>query len=97
MNDFRNGIAFFVYGEDSDEIKDVADNYDSYGDIVEDGDSLQKVRADDDLEGSESYEVRVTLLDDDTGHYFSMCVQFEDEDGDDVITCGSAKSFHTDS
>lgn len=96
MNDFNNGEVFFVYGEDEDEVQDVEDDFDSYSDVDEDGDDLQKVRVDSDLDGQESYEERVRNLDDNTKHYFSMCVGYEDEDDDDVIKCGSVLTFITD-
>ena len=97
MNDFRNGRVFFVYGEDEDRIDEVSDDYETYEDVDEHGDDLQKVLVDRDLDDSDSYEEKVTSLNDDTEHFFNLCVAYEDEDSDDVITCGSARSFTTDS
>lgn len=96
MNDFRNGIVFFVYGEDEDQVDDIERDYDSYYDVDEDGDDLQKVRVDSDLDGDRTYWQTVTGLDNDTDYYFAICVGFEDEDGDDTLTCGDTEDFTTD-
>ena len=95
MNDFNNGYVFFVYGEDEDQIDDV-DRENEYRDIDEDGDDLQKVAVDSDLDGSRSYYRTVTGLDDNTDHYFRICVEYEDEDDDPVLECGSVRHFETD-
>jgi hypothetical protein len=96
MNDFRNGEVFFVYGEDEDDIEDVADDFDSYSDVDEDGDDLQKFRLDSDLDSDSDYEIRVDGLDDDTDYYFVLCVGYEDEDDDEVLECSSVRDFTTD-
>ena len=96
MNDFRNGRVFFVYGEEEDQVEDVEDDYDEYSDIDEDGDDLQKVNVDSDLDGEQEYELTVRGLDDDTQYYFSICVEYEDEDDDETISCGRVEQFTTD-
>ncbi len=98
MNDFRNGEVFFVYGTDEDQVKDVEDDYDTYAEVDdhEDGDDFQAIRVDKDLDGKGTYEAELDGLDDDTRYYYSICVGFEDEDGDDTILCGSTKYFTTD-
>lgn len=96
MNDFNNGVVFFVYGEDEAQIDDVENDYDSYNDVDEDGDDLQKVRVDSDLDGDESYDEDIYGLDDNTDYYFALCVEYEDDDGDDVLACGSTLDFETD-
>jgi hypothetical protein len=96
MNDFRNGEVFFVYGEDEDDVDDVADDYDSFRDVDEDGDDLQKYRVDGNLDGNGNYEIRVTGLDDNTDHYYALCVGYEDEDNDDVLECSATREFETD-
>lgn len=95
MNDYRNGEVFFVYGEDEDQIDDVAGDFDTYRDVDEDGDDLQKFRVDSDLDGDSSYKARVSGLDDNTGYYFALCVGYEDEDNDDVLECSSTRDFET--
>ncbi len=97
MNDFSNGIVFFVYGEDESQVEDVADDYEEYTDIDEDGDRLQKELVDSDLDGFDDYSEMVDNLDNDTRIYFSLCVEFEDEDDDRTIVCGDTESFTTDS
>ncbi|MAZ56246.1 hypothetical protein CL653_00435 [bacterium] len=96
MNDFDNGRVFFVYGEDEDQIDDVDRDYDSYYDVDEDGDDLQKVSVDTNLDGRETYERTVYSLDDNTDHYYSICVEYEDDDGDDTLICGGTEDFETD-
>jgi hypothetical protein len=95
MNDFRDGIVFFVYGEDEDEVEDAL-REDTYNDIDERGDDLQKIRVDSDLDGQQDYERTVTNLDDDTRHYYAICVEYEDEDDDETLECGSVEEFRTD-
>lgn len=96
MNDFDDGEAFFVYGTDRNQVEDVEDDYDSYGDVDTDGERLRKVMVDSSADGSRSYETRVSGLNDDTRYYFAMCVGYEDEDNDDTIICDSTLNFTTD-
>lgn len=96
MNDFNNGKVFFVYGEDESQVEDVEDDYDQYSDIDEDGDDLQKTLLDNDLDSSSNYHKDVYYLNDNTDIYYSICVEFEDEDNDDKILCGDIESFETD-
>jgi hypothetical protein len=96
MNDFNNGVVFFVYGEDEDQVEDVEDDYDSYSDVDEDGDDLQKVRVDTDLDGEEDYRRDIGGLDDNTDYFYTLCVEFEDEDDDDTLICASVEDFETD-
>lgn len=96
MNDFRNGIVFFVWGEDEDQVEDIADDYDEYRDIDEDGDDLQKRRVDSDLDDDDNYSLDIDNLDDDTRHYFAICVEYEDEDDYERIECSDVENFRTD-
>lgn len=96
MMDFEDGEVFFVYGEDEDQIEDVEDDFDTYSDIDEDGDDLQKVMADSSFDDEDDFSERVTGLNEDTDYYFQICVGFEDEDHDDVIVCGGVEDFTTD-
>lgn len=95
MNDFEDGTVFFVWGEDEDMVEDV-DGEDSYSDIDEDGADLQKYRVASALNGSRDYTLTVYGLDDNTDHYFRICVEYEDEDDDDTLECGSVEHFETD-
>lgn len=96
MNDFTDGLIFFVYGEDEDQIDDIEDDYDTYSDIDEDGDNLQKITVDSSLDDDDYYEEGISGLDEDTDHFFRLCVEYEDEDSDDVLTCGTTEDFTTD-
>lgn len=96
MNDFDNGIVFFVYGEDESQVEDISDDYDTYNDIDEDDEDLQKVKVDSSLDDDDSYTLGISNLNDDADYYYRMCVQYENEDGDDEIQCGDVESFTTD-
>jgi hypothetical protein len=96
MNDFRDGEVFLVYGEDEYQVDEVDNEYDSYRDIDEDGDDLRKFRLDSDLDGDSSYEVRVTGLDDNTDHYYALCVGYENQYNNDVLKCSATREFETD-
>ena len=95
MNDFDDGLAFFVYGEDEDQVEDVEDE-DTYSDIDEDGDDLQKFSVASSLDGSRTFWSTISGLNEDTEYFFRMCVEYEDEDEDDTLQCGSVESFTTD-
>jgi len=94
MNDFDNGIVFFVYGQDQSQVEDIAQDYDTYNDLDEDGDDLQKERVDSSLDGSRSYTMTLNGLDNNERYYFTLCVQYDD--GDDVLECAPVDDFRTD-
>ncbi len=96
MNDFENGYVFLVYGEDEDMIDDIADEYDEYDDIDNSGDDLQKTGIYSGLDGYRTFWTMVTRLDEYTDIFYAYCVEYEDEDGDETITCGDTESFTTD-
>jgi len=81
MNDFSNGLVFFAYGEDESDVEDVEDE-DEFDDIDERGDDLQLQRLDSDLDGSRDFSFTIRDLSDDTDYYFTICVEYEDEDDD---------------
>lgn len=82
--------------EDEDQVRDIEDDYDTYSEVDEDGDDLQKVLIDTGLDDRSSYHEDVFGLNDDTEYFFSICVEFEDEDNDDKIICGGVEDFETD-
>lgn len=96
MNDFEDGLVFLVYGEDEDLIDDIESDFDSYDDVDEDGDDLQKVQVDSGLDDDDSYEEEISGLDFDTEYFYAYCVEYEDEDDDETLTCGGTESFETD-
>jgi len=95
MNDFDNGIVFFVYGEDEDQVDDIASDYDEYSDVEEDGDDLQTQRVDRELDNYSEFSYEVSGLTVNTDIYFALCVEYVDEDDDNLITCGSTENFET--
>ncbi|MAQ77353.1 hypothetical protein CL684_02410 [Candidatus Campbellbacteria bacterium] len=98
MNDFRNGIVFFVYGQDEDMIEDVEDDYDEYDEVEDDeeNDDFEVVRVDSNLDGQEDYEEEVDGLEEDEDYYFVLCVEYDDEDNDETLECGDVEDFETD-
>ena len=93
MNDYRNGLVFFVYGEDEDFVSEVESSFETYDDVNEHGVDLQKVLVDSDLDNSLTYQLRVTNLTADTKQYFTLCVEYEN--GDSNLLCGAVRSFTT--
>ena len=98
MNDFNNGIVFFVYGQDEDMIRDVEDDYDTYDDVRddEDSDEFEVEKVDNDLDGDDDYDERVTNLEEDERYYYQICVEYEESDGDERLECGGVEDFDTD-
>lgn len=95
MNDFNNGRVFFVWGEDEDLVDEIEDEYEEYADIEEESDDLQKKQVDSDLDHQDDYSLEVDDLDDDTDHFFAICVEYEEEDSIPVIICGNTEEFTT--
>jgi len=95
MNDAEDGTVFFVYGEDEDEVDDVEDE-DSYSDIDENDEDLQKVRVESRFDGRDDFREDIGDLRRNRKHYFRVCVEYEDEDGDETLECGSVEEFRTD-
>lgn len=95
MNDYENGLAFMVYGEDESSIDDVEDD-NQYSDVDENGDDLQKVLLSSSLDDDRDFTVDVSSLNDNTEYFFRMCVEYDDEDNDETLVCSSVKSFETD-
>ncbi len=94
MNDFENGLAFFVNGQDEDAVEEVEDE-DSYSDVDSDGDDLQKFVLSSDLDDTRTFWSTISGLDEDTDYFFRICVEYEDEDGDDTLECGDTESYTT--
>jgi uncharacterized repeat protein (TIGR01451 family) len=96
MNDFDNGTVFFVYGQDENQIEDVQDDYSTYNEVDEDGNDLQKEKVDTNLDDSETYTFDATGLEEDADYFYTICVQYENNDGDDELVCGDVEDFSTD-
>lgn len=94
MNDFDDGKVFFVYGENENMIDAIPHDYDSYNNIEEDGDELQKVLVDSNLDFSSQYGQEINSLSSDTDIYYRICVAYESAD-DETLTCDDTMSFTT--
>jgi len=95
MNDSRNGKVFFLYGEDRAEVAAVATRYERYVRIREQGDKLQKLLVDVDLDRNKSYATYAFYIDPKTTYYYTIGVEYEDENGDDRIKLGYVRSLRT--
>lgn len=98
MNDFDDGIVFFVYGQDEDAIEDVEDDYDEYDEVRDDeeDDDFEVERVDSNLDGQDDYRERVTGLEEDEEYYYVICVEYKDDDNDETLECGNVENFETD-
>lgn len=97
LNGLRESGAFFVYGQSLGKIEDVTTMYGSYGQIVEQAESLMKKYAHDVNYGDdEDFQVTITGLDESEGFYYRACVDFETSNGnDETIACGDVEKFST--
>jgi len=97
MNDFDDGIVFFVYGTDDNMIEDIEDDYDSYDDVEDDEDFDDFIvrQVDSNLDGRESYQTTVSGLRFNTDYSVVLCVEYDDDDNDETLECGSVREFET--
>jgi hypothetical protein len=95
MNDYENGIAFVVYGEDESMINDV-DRENRYSDITTSGHDLRKVSVNSNLDSDRSFTTSVYSLNDDTKYYYRYCVEYDDRDDGQTLVCGDVEHFYTD-
>ena len=95
MNDFEDGIAFMVYGEDATAVGTIAQKYATYKSIREDGDRLQKVLVDNSLDGVFYANQKILYLDPNTVHYVTFGLQYENAEGQDVLLMGKVQRFTT--
>jgi hypothetical protein len=98
MNDFNNGIVFFVYGQDEDEIRDTEDDHDSYDEARddEDNDEFEVEFVRNNFDSSDDFDERITSLEEDERYYYQMCVEYEESNGDERLECGGVEDFYTD-
>lgn len=94
MNDYRNGTAFLVYGENEDDIRSVSREH-RYRDIDVDGDYIQKVLLDRDLDEYRTFTETLRYLDLDTTIYAAFGLEYKNDDGDYVILMSNVLSFTT--
>jgi uncharacterized repeat protein (TIGR01451 family) len=98
MNSFYNGIAFFVYGQNYGDVSDVEYDYNEYSDANnnEVNDQFEVVLVDNNHSGNSNFSYNASNLESNETYYFLMCVEFENENGNNELECGSTKNFHTD-
>jgi len=98
MNDFDNGIVFFVYGQDEDRIADVDNHYDTYNDVVddEDNDQFEAEFVDGNFDGDDDFTEEVNNLEENERYYYQICVEYDDENNDPRLECGGVEDFETD-
>ncbi len=98
MRSFRNTQAFFVYGTDESVVKQV-EGQRAMINIRQNGDRLQRVLVDGDLDRSDSFRTIVRDLRFATPYVARLCVEFENEDerGRDhmYVECGEVSEFTT--
>lgn len=97
MGDFRNGLAFMIYGTDSEAVVKGSERG-SFSSINQTVDKLQKVViADNGVSGDKKYQTKVTDLIPSATYFYRLCVEYEDEDKynslDQVLSCGAVLSF----
>jgi hypothetical protein len=95
MNDFSNGVVFYVYGQDESAIENVEFNYNEYSQIDQDGDDLRKFIAESDLDSQGTFPEDVNGLDRDETYYYQICVEYEVNE-EETLACGGVESFSTD-
>ena len=95
MNDFEDGTAFLVYGEDESRVKDVEDE-DRYSDVSTYSYELRKVLLSSSLDGDRDFTTTISGLHDDTEYFYRFCVQYENDDNDDRLVCSDVENFDTD-
>lgn len=93
MRDAEDGIVFLVYGENEALVRAV-DSFEEYSDIDEYDEELQKVRLGVAVLGEAEYAKKIEDLENDTTHYYRLCVQYDGER--DGIVCSSVGRFTTD-
>lgn len=93
MRDYADGLVFFVWGEDENDIDDVS-REDRYSDVITRGDDLEKKVVDSRHDGNRNFNLDVYNLREDERHYFRICVEY-DRSGREELVCGSVRDFET--
>ncbi len=98
MNDFEDGIVFFAYGQNQNDVSDLEQDFDTYSDAddAENGDDFQVILVDSNHDGDANFAEDISGLESDEEYFYQICVQFENENGDDEIECGGVENFYTD-
>jgi len=98
MRSFRDAQAFFVYGTDKNAVNQV-EGQRAMINIRQNGDRLQRILVDSDVDRSDSFRAIVRDLRFSTAYVARLCVEFEnkDERGRErlYVECGETKGFIT--
>ena len=91
MNDFNDGLVFFVYDTEEGDINEVESSFDNYDEIY----GISKVIIDNNNGTNDwkSYHRVVDNLDTGERYYYQICVEYYD--GGDEIKCGGVENFRT--
>lgn len=95
MKDFREGIAFFVYGSSRTAVKETETRYSRFTAIPNRGDERQKRLLDTSLSRDKLYTETITGLDPKTTHYYAIGVEYRDENNERRVVLGNITSFTT--
>lgn len=95
LNSAENATAFFVYGESQSLVDSIPADYDTYADVIEARENLQKIRMGAQAKSTDSPERQIDDLERDTKYYYRLCVAYDDKNATE-IRCGRTLSFTTD-
>lgn len=89
--------VFFVYGQDDDLVEDVADDYDTYFDVNEDGQDLRKMHY---LGFGQTGDFGITTgtiggLESDEEYFYTACIEFTNSNNNQELVCGDVEEFET--
>lgn len=91
MRDTSDGGVYLVFGESENQVRNARSE--SYSQIDEDRQRLQKVRVARDVRGTVRLQELLEDLDEDTKHYYFVCVEYDGlRDG---VVCSSVQTFTT--
>ena len=93
MNDFNNGLVFFVYDTDENDISNVENSFNNYNEV----DSVSKTVVDNNngVNSWRNYYRSVSGLNTNDRYYYQICVNYYDNG--DKIKCGGVENFRTSS
>ncbi len=96
MNDYLQGIAFFVYGSDRGDVEE-AEDYDSFKDIPISAAIVNKKSVNNKFTGRNTVKTGIGGLSPATRYYYRACVEyyFDDELDNPRLQCGAVESFTT--
>ena len=98
MDEFRNGIIFFVYGTNQNAIASLGGTG-TFVNVRQNGDRLQKRLVDDDLDRSDEYSLVVADLLSETTYSVRLCAEYENQNSNynqaQFIACSAVETVST--